>query len=393
MMRSALIVYAKEFLENLRDRRTVMTALLLGPLFGPLLFGAMLQFSLDRNRETVDQPFELAVINGAAAPNLLQALRAGGITVRDLAGGEPAAREAIARREAKVVLEVTADFGARLAAGRPAPLRLYSDSSRNSDQRYVARVRAVLAAHSQRLAAQRLSLRGVDPQLLAAVALQDVDVSTPAGRSLIVLGMLSFFLILSLLTGGMYLAIDTTVGERERGTLEPLLATPVPRESLLAGKLLATGTFMLLSMSITAAALFFILGRIDLEQYGMSGNLGPLTALATIGVTAPLAPLLAGLMTLVAAFTRSAREAQAWLSVLQLVPTVPLVFAGLLNLSPSLPLMAAPSLSQHLLITQLLRGEGVDPLWLAVSTGTTLALGALVVLAAARLYRREKLLG
>jgi sodium transport system permease protein len=392
-MSPVLTVWAKEFRENLRDRRTVMTALLLGPLFGPLLFAGMLRFSLDHSRSSFDAPFEIAMVNSAAAPNLVNALAAGGVTVRDLPGGEAAARAAIAARQARVVLEVPEGFGERLADGRPAPLRLYSDGSRSGDARYVARVRLLVAGWSQRIASQRLALRGVDPALLSAVALQDVDVSTPESRSLLVLGMLSFFLILSLMTGGIYLAIDTTVGERERGTLEPLLATPVPRESLLAGKMLATGSYMLLSMSITALALFTVLGRLDLEQYGMSANLGPRSALAAIGITAPLVPLLAGLMTLVAATARSLREAQAWLSLLQLVPTVPLVIAGLMNLAPSLKLMAVPSLSQHLLITQLLRGEGVDPLWAAVSVGVTLALGLLAVLAVARLYRRESLLG
>ena len=326
-MRSAWIVFAKEFFENLRDRRTVLTALVMGPLFGPLLFGAMLQFSIDRTRGSFNEQVELQVINDTAAPNLMQFLQTGGITLQPLTGDEQSARAAIAGRSARVVLEIPAGYGERLARGDPAPLRLYSDSSRSSDQRYVARVRAMLGAYSQRIATQRLQLRGVDPQLLSPVALQDIDVSTPAGRSLLLLGMLSFFMILSLLTGGMYLAIDTTVGERERGTLEPLLATPVSREALLAGKLLATGTYMLLSMSLTTVALFVALGRIDMEQFGMSANLGAGTALTLIGLTAPLVPLLGGFMTLVASFTRSAREAQAWLGVLQLLPTLPLVFA------------------------------------------------------------------
>ena len=392
-MSPTLIVYAKEFFENLRDRRTVMTALLVGPLFGPLLFAAMLRFSLDHNRERFDAPFEIAMINAEAAPNLVRALTIGGVTVRKLEGGEKEARAEIAARTARVVLEVPGEFGERLSAGRPAALRMYSDGSRSGDQRYIARVRVVVGTWSQQIAGQRLVLRGVDPQLLAAVALQDVEVSTPAGRSLLVLGFVSFFLILALLTGGMYLAIDTTVGERDRGTLEPLLATPVRRGALLGGKLLATGTYMLLSMSITAVALFFVLSRIDLAQFGMRANLGPATALIAIGITAPLVPLFAGLMTMVAAFARTLREAQAWLSVMQLVPTLPLVFAGLLSLSPSLPLMAVPSLSQHLLITQLLRGEGIPPGWFAMSAGTSLAFGALVVFVVGRLYRRESLLG
>jgi sodium transport system permease protein len=392
-MRTTLIVFVKEFLENLRDRRTVLTALLFGPLFGPILFGVLLQFSIERGRGTLDEPIDLRVMNGSAAPNLLAFLASRGVTLIELTGDEKVAKAQIASRTARVILQIPAEYAARLSLGSPAPINLYADSSRSADQRYVARVRGLINEYGQRIASQRLTLRGIDPRLLAPIAIRDVDVSTPAGRALLLLGMLSFFLILSLLTGGMYLAIDTTVGERERGTLEPLLATPVARESLLYGKLLATCAYMFLSLVITTAALFVVLGRIDLEQFGMSANLGATTALAVIGVTAPLIPLLAALMTLVAAFTKSAREAQAWLGVLQLVPTLPLVFASLLNLAPSFSLMTVPSLSQHLLITQLLRADVIAPSALLASIGVTLGLGAMVVAMVARLYRREALLG
>jgi sodium transport system permease protein len=292
-----------------------------------------------------------------------------------------------------MVLAIPDGIGAQLQSGEPVGLTLYVDSSNADNQRYVGRLRQLIAQYSQGIVTQRLVLRGVDPLLLAPVVLQDVDVSTPASRAVLILGMLSFFLILALMTGGMYLAIDTTVGERERGTLEPLLATAASRESLLYGKMLATCTYMGLSLVLTACSFFFVLSRVDLEQIGMSGNLGPLTALQVIGVTAPLIPAAAALLTLVAAFTRSAREAQAWLSVTQLVPTLPLVFASMMNLAPTLKLMAVPSLSQHFLITRLLRAEEIQPVELGLSVGVSLLLGLVLVLAASRLYRREGLLG
>ncbi len=392
-MRAILTVFAKEFLENLRDRRTVLTALLLGPLFGPIFFSVMLQLSLDRSRVGADETIELPTINGAAAPNLMAFLQSQRVHIVPTTGNAEHARELIATHAARLVLEVPLDYVDRLSVAKPAALRLYSDSSRTGDQRYAERVANILARYSQQVALQRLTLRGIDPQLLSPVVVNRVDVSTPASRALLLLGMMSFFIILSMLTGGMYLAIDTTVGERERGTLEPLLATPVPRAYLLLGKLLATCAYMLLSLSISASALCLALGRLDLEQFGMSANLTPATALSIIAVTAPLIPLLAALMTLIAAWTKSAREAQAWLGIVQLLPTVPLVFASLLNLSPKLSLMLVPSLSQHFLINQLLRAEPVDPLWIIASTASALLLGALLLWPVARLYRSERVLG
>ncbi len=393
MIRAALLVFLKEFRENLRDRRTVMTALLFGPIFGPLFFSLMLQFSLDRSRLGADDIVEVAVIQRENAPNLMAWLESQRIVVHPLAGDAEAARRAVASHKARVVLEIPSAFGEQLASGKPAVLRLYADSSRTGDERYSRRLASILSRYSQQIAGQRLLLRGIDSQQLTPIAVQDVDVSTPAGRALLVLGMLSFFIILSLMTGGMYLAIDTTVGERERGTLEPLLATPVPRDALLLGKLMATCSYMFLTMSLTTTALCFALSRINLEQFGMSANLGPGTALAIIAVTAPLIPFLAAAMTLIAAWTRSPREAQAWLGILQLVPTLPLVFASLMNLSASLPLMAVPSLSQHLLITRILRAEALDPLQTAVSLGATVVLGALLLAPTIRLYRTERILG
>jgi sodium transport system permease protein len=390
-MRASLTVFVKEFLENLRDRRTVMMALVVGPMFGPIVFSLMLQFALERTR-SVEVNAELHVLNPAGAPNLVKFLEARQTKVIEVKGDGAAARRLIVDRSARAVLEVPPDYGARLASGAPAPLRLYVDNSRNSDARHVARIRTLIAQYGQQIATQRLTLRGVDPRLLAPVVLQSVDVSTPASRALLVLGMLSFFMVLSVLTGGIYLAMDTTVGERDRGTLEPLLATPVSREALLCGKLLATCTYMFLSLSLTTAALFVALGRLDLEQFGMSANLNVPTALGLIAVTAPLIPLLAALMTLVAAQARSTREAQAWLGVTQLVPTLPLVFASLMNLAPTLPLMAVPSLSQHFLITAILRAEQLDPLHVLISVATSLLLGVLLVLVVARVYRRESLL-
>jgi sodium transport system permease protein len=125
----------------------------------------------------------------------------------------------------------------------------------------------------------------------------------------------------------------------------------------------------------------------------MSVNFGPLVGLAVIAFCLPLVPLGAALMTIVAASTRSYREAQTYLGLVLLVPTLPLVFAGVMGLRPRLALMAIPSLSQHFLITSLLRDERVPAAYLALSVSATLILGALLIGVAGRLYRREALLG
>jgi sodium transport system permease protein len=125
----------------------------------------------------------------------------------------------------------------------------------------------------------------------------------------------------------------------------------------------------------------------------MTFNFGPRVALKLILYVLPLVPAGAAFMTIVAAYTRSYREAQTWLGLVLLVPTVPLAFASLLGLRPTLGLMAVPSLSQHFLITSVLRNEPVPAPYLGASIVATLSLAALLIGLAGRLYRREALLG
>ncbi|HVY81692.1 MAG TPA: ABC transporter permease [Steroidobacteraceae bacterium] len=392
-MRAILTVFGKEFRENLRDRRTLFTALVFGPLFAPLLFAAILSLMIQRGDAQKDQPLSLAIAHAERAPNLVSQFVAHGVTVVPVSYEDAEARAAVQRHDHKLVLMVPEDYATRFAAGRPAPLMLYSDASDNFAERDERRVKAVIAQYSSTLTRLRMTARGLDPMMLAPIAVQDVDVSTPASRSVLALGTMSYFILLTMLMGGLYLAIDATAGERERGSLEPLLTTPVRREHLIYGKILAACAYMTLSLVLSVTALSIVLRFVGLEGFGMSANLGPLVAVKMILYCVPLIPLGASLMTIVAAYTRSYREAQTYLGLVLLVPTLPLVFASALGLRPTLPLMAVPSLSQHFLITSLLRDEALPLSHTALSIGATLALGVVLAAIAGRLYHREALLG
>jgi len=392
-MRAIFTVFKKEFRENLRDRRTLFSALILGPLLGPLLFGAALYLSIERGTTQNDVPLQLAVTHGERAPNLLNYLREYNVVVSDVKYNDDAARAAVRDGKHNLVLEVPEDYAKRLEAGEPAPLLLYADSSEAFSERNVVRVKSILFQYSSTLVQLRLVVRGVDPLLLSPIVIQDVDVSTPASRSVLALGTLSYIVLLTMLMGGLYLSIDATAGERERGSLEPLLTVPAPREHLIYGKILAACAYMTLSLVLTVTTIAVVLQFVGLERFGMSVNFGPPIALQVIAFSLPLVPLGAALMTIVAAFTRSYREAQTYLGLTLMVPTLPLVFAGALGLRPNGWLMTVPSLSQHFLITSLLRDEPVPVTYLLSSVGVTLVLAAVLAKVAGRLYHREALLG
>jgi sodium transport system permease protein len=392
-MGAILTVFLKEFRENLRERRTLLSAMILGPLLGPLLFAGALSLSIERGTVKNDRPVSLAVAHTERAPNLLAFLRQYGVNIKPVGVDDEGARTAIREHRETLVLLITDHFGEKLGSGEPAPLELYADSSDASNGRDVTRVRLLLEQYGALVARLRITARGVNPLVLSPIVLQNIDVSTPASRSVLVLGTLSYLILLTMLMGGMYLAIDTTAGERERGSLEPLLTVPVKREHLIYGKILATCAYMTLSLTLTVIAFAIALRFVGLEQFGMSLNFGPLVALKVVLFSLPLVPLGAALMTIVAAFTRSYREAQTYLGLVLLIPTLPLVLASMLGLQPTARLMAVPSLSQHFLITSLLRDEPVSGGYLALSVAVTLAVGATLMLIAGRLYDREALLG
>ena len=392
-MPAILSVFRKEFRENLRDRRTVIAALIFGPLFGPLLFAAGLSLSIRHGDSEGNRPVTLAVAHGERAPNLLDYLRQYGVTVEPVGLDDAAARKAVNERRYTMVLAIAGDFASRLTGGEPAPVTLYTDASDATNGRDVGRVRAILGQYGSILARMRATVRGLDPLVLTPIVVEDVDVSTPASRSVVALGTLSYLVLLTMLMGGMYLAIDATAGERERGSLEPLLTVPARREHLIYGKILATCAYMTLSLVLTITAFAITLRSVGLERFGMSVNFGPVVAAKVVLCCLPLVPLGAALMTIVASFTRSYREAQTYLGLILLIPTLPLVFANALGWRPTAQLMAVPSLSQHFLITSLLRDESIPGSYLLSSAGFTLMLGAVLVFIAGRLYHREALLG
>ncbi len=393
MISTILTVCRKEVVENSRDRRTLFSSLFFGPLFGPALFALMINVTVSQALSGADEVITLPIIGQAHAPNLVDFLRRGNVEPSAELESLEEATASVREGEHEIVLVIGPEFPANFRSGGDARVTLVFDQSQTRVNLDARRVRGLLNTYSRQLTVMRLQARGISPLLLRPITVDDFDVSTATGRSVILLGMLTYFLLFATLMGGFYLAIDSTAGERERGSLEPLLTTPVARADLLLGKMAATISYMLLSLVLTIVGFTVALYFLPLEQLGMSSNFGPVVALKIILILAPFAPLGAALMTLVASFTRTYKEAQTYLGLVLLVPTLPLIFATLLNIRPDFSLMWIPSLSQHLLITELIKAEPLNLGHLGVSTTSTLLMGALLAWLATRLYDRERLLG
>ncbi len=392
-MRTFLTVFFKEILDNIRDRRTLASALIMGPIFGPVMFAFIINMSIDRALDDAETTMDLPVIGQEHAPNLMRFLESRNIDIvagpEDINGAAAAVKSGLH----DVVLVVTEDFGEDLADMIPARVKLYSDEANSQGEKEARRARFALRAYNRQLASIRLSARGVNPMLLRPINVDEVDVSTPSGRSAMLLGMMSYFFIFALLMGGMYLAIDATAGERERGSLEPLLTLPVTRAQLILGKIMAACVFMAASLLLSLLSFYVVLKFMPLEQLGMTPNFGLPVVAAAFFLLLPFILLGASLMTLVASFTKSYKEAQTWLSVVLIAPTLPILVVSILTLRPKLEFMFVPSLSQHLILVDMVKNEPLNGLHVAVSVCSTLVFGALLTWVCARLYRREGLLG
>jgi sodium transport system permease protein len=389
----AVIVMLKELRESLRDRRTLLTSLVLAPVFAPLFFILILKLTLARSITAQDEATPVTIANAAAAPNLVQQLRENGLTVTLRDGTEQQIRAWISDTDGLVVLRIPGNFGERFVAGQPAPVVIYADGSDSQAERRSARVYQAIAGYSRLIGSLRLQARGVSPTIVHAVVVDNVDVSTPSARATLLLGMLSYVILLVTLLGGLYLAIDATAGERERGSLEALLTVPAAREQLIYGKVAAASVMMILALALVTTSITVALRYVPLETFGMTANFGPGVAARVFLVTLPFALIGAGLLTVVASFTRSYKEAQSWLGVVMLVPTVPIAIASVLSVQPTAKLMLVPSLSQHLVIQGLMRGEPLAAAWVLLSIASSLLLGGLLGWLAGRLYRREAILG
>lgn len=381
-------VYRKEVRESLRDRRALLNTLGLGPLLGPLIFLILIRVVVGQELKTAEQPLPVAVQGAQRAPHLVDALRAAGATI-STAPADPAA--AVRDESIDLAISIPAEYPEEWQAGRPATVYVYFDSSRKEAGAHIGRLRGMLEGYGRQVGAMRLLVRGVAPLVTAPVVIAERDQATPASRGATLLAMLPYMLILTAFIGGVFLAVDATAGERERQSLEPLFTTPVRRETLLAGKVLATATFAGLSV-LTSLLAFFVVGRfLPTAELGMTVDLGARFLVLVLPVMVPLVLFVAALQTLVAAFAKTLREAQTQLGLLQIVPVVPVLLMTVLPFKTVTWMYAIPLVGQQLVISRALRGDPVGLLPEGLVIASTALAAVLAYAAARRAYRREDL--
>ena len=382
-----MTVARKELLDLFRDRRTVMLGLLMMPILFPAMILGLGSMAEKKARTQLESTLALPVIGAEHAPNLVRHLQTLNIEPK------PAPKDADADVRAQVfdvVLRIAPDFAEEWRGSRSAEVELIYDSSRNDSDIPVKRVRAALEQYSQHLGVLRVVSRGISPGIATPVRIAQRDVATPESKRGMLLAFLPYLLILSSFLGGAYLVIDVTAGERERQSLEPLLATPAARSAIMSGKILAA---LRLRHAQPAAdpgrvqAQLHVRARADAPGRRVVGRwcaklLLVLLPMVLIGTT---------LLTLISASVKSVKEAQSYMSVLMLLPIIPTVVLMVNPIKNQLWQFAVPFLAQNQMILKLVRSEVISTQEWSVYLAAGFGLGLLLWLLASSLYHREKL--
>lgn len=380
-------VMRKELRDISRDRRTLALVLLMGPVLYPALMLGMGALSESRTRTQLDKVLEVPVVGAQHAPNLVAFLATRGIRAVAPPGNLDAA---IARQDIDVALEIDAGFGEDWQAGRPAAVQVVHDSTRRNAEIPVARVKSALGGYRDQVGMLRLMARGIDPAVTNAVSVGTRDLATEdAKRGVLLSFILPYLLILTSFIGGAYLILDATAGERERQSLEPLLATPATRGAIVSGKIAAACALGLLSLLLTllafkaSAQLAPGLGRmLDVSFLAMGKMLLILVPMLFIGTA---------LLTWLAASAKSMKEAQSHMTWLMLLPMVPTFVLMVNPIKTQLWQFAVPFLAQNQLLLKVIRAEPIGAQVWVVYLAAGFGLAALLWFAAVRRYHQEKL--
>src|SRR5579872_45888 len=381
-----MVVARKEFIDGFRDRRSIRTVLI-SALFGPLLIAFM--FSQIARQNKAAQEIQVPVVGREFGPVLVNWLgQQAGV---EIVAGPPDPEAAVRDSKVDLVLVIDKEFARKFSESRPAGVQVLSDSTRQSAQPKVKRLTTLLSMFNGETGGMRLIARGVSPSVASALKVEEVNIANSQQRAAMLLSVVLVFLVVAVLTAGMQIATDSTAGERERSSLEPLLLNPVPRWQLAAGKWLASAGAAFIGMLVTLVIIRQILTRLSLEDLGIRFHLGTpqmLLLIAAIGPTALWAP---AVQVYLSCFAKSFKEAQSYSAFLVIAACAPGILSTFYPISKPW-MQPIPILGQYALGTAILSGKIPSPAILIVAGLEALALSALLMWMTARLFSSEKII-
>ena len=394
-------IYLKELKDSLRDRRTLISMIVVPTLLMPLImFGAGFVMS-KVVRKAQAEATSLVIVGGADSPEVVAALKADPKFRVVEARGDY--KQMVSEKQIRLAVEIPPGFEAALKSGETKAVTLYHYQGEMKSGMGVGEVDRFFRDLREKTVEARLAERGLSKDFVHPFEIRRENVAPPAkvGGNIIG-GIVPYMIIILCFTGAMYPAIDLTAGEKERGTMETLLCSPVHRVSIVLGKFLMVMTASVATMALTlistATSIMFAGSFFAGRGMGAGGGGGggggfiptidPAGILGVFALIAPVAVLFAALLLTISLFAKSYKEAQSYVSPLIIVVLMPAMMGMMpgIELGPKTAMI--PILNICLACKEMLSG-----VWnwgyLAMIFGSTAAIAAVGIALCVRMFNRE----
>jgi sodium transport system permease protein len=363
-LRNIGIVYRKELVDSLRDRRTLISMIVVPLLLMPLLTIGMGLVSAKLIGQAMRETPKVMILGGEDSPKVRSELE--GLENVWIVPAKPDYAEEISNKQIRAAVEIPEGFDASLATAAPMTVKIYiyegdlkSEFARNKLQQFFQSLR-------DRTVRERLEARRLPQNLVRPFDIKHQNVAPPEKVSGALLGgLVPYFVILLCLTGAMYPAMDLTAGEKERGTIETILCSPVSRTHLILGKFLmvltasvATAAFSIISMAASFGAGKKMLMGLANSAVEATFRI-TITGKAVVSIffmVLPLAVLFSAALLAISLFAKSFKEAQSYISPLMIVVVLPAVAALLPGIELNAILALVPVLNTSLICKEIMTG-------------------------------------
>jgi sodium transport system permease protein len=397
-LRNIGVVYRKELREALRDRRTLISSLLVPLIIFPLLtagLGAVISALVGKAKEEVPA---VMILGGDDSPGILAELR--GSSKIKIVPTQANWKDQIVNKEVRAAVEIPAGFQDAVARQESATLLIHNYEGDLKSSIATDNVQKSLEKYRDRIVHDNLSARNVPDSALKPFEIKEHNVAPPEKVGGAAFGgVIGYMVILLCLVGSMYPAMDLTAGEKERGTMETILSSPISRVDLVFGKffLVLTTALVTAGLSVTSMGVSFAVLE-HLHAFDKAGedaaqmqlHIGLTTVLSIFIMVLPIAVLFAaGLMT-VALFAKSYKEAQSYISPLMFVVIIPAV-AAMLPIDLDAKLALVPILNASLLCKELVTGT-YHWNFIAIIFLSTCVYAGVALFLAVKMFQREDVL-
>ena len=355
-------VYRKELTEWLRDRRTLISTVLIPLLLFPLMMVGFSSLAVIMIGKAEKETPKIMVLGGEDSPAILEKLRS--VDNLEIVPTTDDWKKKISEKEIRAAVEIPKNFQASLEQSKPETVQIYFYEGEIKSSFGANRVEKFFKDYRDNIIKNRLSARNIPGSILNPFAVKQKNVAPPEKVSGAALGgLLGYMVILLSMTGAIYPAIDLTAGEKERGTMETILSSPISRMDLVLGKFslvlsasLATAILSLISMGVSFALLGKSGAMSAKDASVMQLHIGLPTVLAVFLMALPLAVLFAAVLLTIALFAKSYKEAQSYLTPMTFIVVIPAVASLMpgVELTPKLALV--PILNTSLVCKDIVAG-------------------------------------